>query len=306
MTRSVLPFVPSIELAQLLAGSFQDTTARITSALRTEASNLFAGQSAQLLGVFPSFVVALVGEAELVRVKYALSESGEVYFTGTSDIDLTVVTEKNLHRFIRQEARAAADLFLRGLVDQANEKIVALAPLVDQASSVTDEDILKSFAESREGLLWKTTLSERADKVQKFLGEDKLPAPLSAKFKRLYDGSTAKAEMDTFKALVQDDVAHLISRLSAVEASTTSALHAIRLVRERAIQEGGEEAITSLEAFASDLLSDVTQVREFVVEAVAEFGSVDRIAKVFDSVASEVTSFEVAGAFVAKTVARLT
>lgn len=306
MTRSVLPFVPSIELAEALAGSFQVTTARVAAALKSEAAKLFSGRGAQLLGVFQDSTLVLVGESEVVRLRYSLSESGEVHFTGTSDVDLTVVTEKNLHRYIRQEARAAADLFLRGLVDQANAKIVALAPLVDQASAVSDEDILKSFSESRAERLWKTTLTERADKVKKFLGEDKLPAPLSPKFGRLYDGSTSTAELDGFKALVHDDVQHLVSRLSAVEATATSALHAIRLVREQATREGGEDAIASLEAFASDLLADVTQVKEFVVEASTEFGSVDRIAKVFDSIASEVASFEVAGAFVAKTVTRLT
>jgi len=306
MTRSVLPFVPSIELAALLAGSFQSTTSRIADALKSEASKLFSGRGVQLLGVFPDSALVLVGESEVSRLRYSMSEVGEVHFTGTSDVDITVVTEKNLQRFIRTEARAAADLFLRGLITQANEKIVALAPLVDHAAAMSDEDILKSFAESRADRLWRVTLNDRAENVQKFLGEDKLPAPLSAKFKRIYDGSTTASELEGFKPLVHDDIQHLVSRLSAVEATATSALHAIRIVREQAIQAGGEEAIASLEAFASDLLSDVTQVKEFVVEAVAEFGSVDRIAKVFDSIASEVASFEVAGAFVAKTVTRLT
>lgn len=306
MTRTVLPFVPSIELAEALAGSFQVTTVRVAAALKEEAPRLFAKRTAQLLGVFPDSILVLVGEGEVLRVRYAMSEAGEVHFTGTSDVALTVVTEKNLQRYVRNEARVAADLFMRGLVDQANARIAALAPLVDQAGVMSDGDILKSFAEGRTDRLWKTTLSARAEKVKLFLGEDKLPPPLQPKFGRLYDGSTAPSEMDGFKALVQDDIEHLVSRLSAVEATASAALQSIRLVREQAIREGGEEAISSLEEFASDLLADVVKVKEFVVEAVAEFGSVDRIAKVFDSIASEVTSFEVASAFVAKTVTRLT
>lgn len=305
MTHQQLPFVPATELAGLLAGSFQDISAKVASALREESHNLFGGQAVQVLGVFPEHVVILSDAGDVSRVRYESSAAGAIYFTGTEHLPVTVVTQKNVRRFVQKEARAAADLFIRGLTAQANEKVQALAPLIDAANVISDDDLLRSMTESRADRPWKTLMEDRKDRVSVLVEGVELPTPLAPKFSKLYDGSTKPSELPHYKTLVQDDVEHLLGRLTAVESQATSALQTVRSVKEQAVQEGGEAAIASLESFVTDLLADVSQVKEFVVEATAEFGQVDRIAKVFDSIASEVASFEVAGAFAAKLAARL-
>ena len=305
MTHQQLPFVPAAELAGLLAGSFQDISAKVASALREESHNLFGGRSVQVLGVFPDNVVILSDDGGVARIRYESSAAGAIYFLGTEHLPVTVVTEKNVRRYVQKEARTAADLFIRGLTAQANEKVAALAPLVDAANVISDGELLQSMQESRADRPWKMLIDSRKDRVSALVESASLPAPLSPKFTKLYDGSTKPSELPHYKTLVQDDVEHLLGRLAAVESQASAALQTVREIREQAVQEGGEEAITSLESFVTDLLADVSQVKEFVVEATAEFGQVDRIAKVFDSIASEVASFEVAGAFAAKLAARL-
>jgi hypothetical protein len=305
MPQQLLPFVPASELAGVLAGSFQDTTVKVADALREEAHSLFGGRTAQVLGVFPDAVVVLAEGGDVLRIRYEKGTTGAVYFTGSEVLPVTVVTQKNVRRFVQNEARTAADLFIRGLTAQANEKVSALAPLVDALNVMSDEEVLQSFSESRSAHQWHALIEERHQYIQPLLEGETLPEPLSPKFSRLYDGSTKPAELSGFEALVTDDVEHLISRLVAVESQAAAALQTARTVREQAAREGGEEVVATLEAFAADLLADVTKVREFVVEASTEFGRVDRIAKVFDSIASEVASFEVAGAFAAKMAARL-
>ena len=305
MPQQLLPFVPAAELAGILAGSFQDTTVKVADALREEAHNLFGGRSAQVLGVFSDAVVVLAEGGDVLRVRYEKGTTGAVYFTGSEVLPVTVVTQKNVRRFVQNEARVAADLFIRGLTAQANEKVSAIAPLVDALNVMSDEEVLQSFAESRSSHQWHALVEERRQYIQPLLEGETLPEPLAPKFSRLYDGSTKSEELPGFEALVTDDVEHLISRLAAVESQATAALQTARTVREQAAREGGEEVVATLEAFAADLLADVTKVKEFVVEASTEFGRVDRIAKVFDSIASEVASFEVAGAFAAKMAARL-
>lgn len=305
MPHPMLPFVPAAELSSLLTGSFQDTTSRVADALREESHSLFGGRDAQLLGVFPDYAVVLTDDGNVAKMRFESSASGSVYFTGTEFIPVTVVTEKNLRRYVQKEASAAADLFLRGLTDRANDKIRDLAPLVDAASVVSDDEILQSFSESRSERMWRNVTDSRKSHVTALLEGSELPAALAPKFSKLYDGSTGADELPRFAALVTDDVEHLLGRLASVESQASSALHTARMVRDAAVAAGGEAAIAALEAFASDLLSDVTQVKEFVVEATTEFGKVDRIAKVFDSIALEVASFEVAGAFAAKMAARL-
>ena len=299
------PFIPAEELSTLLRGSFQETSILVAEAIRSEKR--FGNSPVHLVATHPKHVVLMSEQGEAFRVGYEISENGTVHFTKQESLPVTVVTEANLRQYAHREAKAAVDLFLGGLTERANEKIAALLPHVDAAVALSDDELVASFRESREqARVWKQLIAEKGEGIKQYLGESAPTAPeLKPKFKKLYDGSTSKAEFPTFKGLVHEDVQHLLSRLDAVQQQAESALHAIRSVKESVVATESAEAVMSLESYAADLLDDVNTVRQFVSESVAELGQVDLLAKVFDSIASEVSAFEVAGAFAAKMATRL-
>lgn len=297
------PFIPEHELTSLLKGSFQETSILVSEALKEEQKRL---GDVRLVATFPKHVVVMSEAGEAYKLGYELSASGNVHFTKQEPLDVTVVTERNLRKYVQNEAKEAVDLFLKGLSSQANERIAAILPLVDESAFVSDEELIGSFVESRsQDRDWKKLIASRKESVRGYLGEGVDITALQPKFKKLYDGSTSAAELPTFKTLVGEDVDYVVVRLNAVRKNAEAALHTIRSVRDAAVAEGGESTIGMLEAFASDLLNDVKSVEEFVSEARNEISRVDLLAKVFDSLAEEVASFEVAGAFAAKMAARL-
>lgn len=299
------PFIPANELSNLLKGSFQHTSALVADALKE--SKAFSGKPVHLVACFDKHAVVMSEAGDAFKVGYEISESGSVHFIGQEVLPVTVVTEKTARRYAQAEAKLIVDLFFKGLTEQAEERMAALLPIVDAATANSDEELLQGFAESLEAdRVWKKLVKDRAESVKQYLGES---APqttaVAPKFKKLYDGSTSAEELPKFKSLVRDDTAHLLGRISAVRKQAEEAVHAAALVKEAAEAEGIAEGLAVLESYAADLLSDVRQIEAFVQEAIEEFGRVDLLAQVFDSLAEEVASFEVAGAFASKMASRL-
>lgn len=300
------PFIPAEELSGLLRGSFQETSILVSEAVKAEKQR-FGNTPAHVVATFPEYAVVMSESGMAFRVGYGISEDGTVHLTKQEPLSVRVVTEENLRKYVQQEAKAAVDLFLSGLTDRANEKISALLPLADAGFTASDAEVIASFAESRkQDRLWKQLLAERGEGIKEFLAESAPSAPeLKAKFKKLYDGSTTADELPTFKGLVQEDAGHLMSRLDRVKAQAEAALHVLRTFIDEAADHGGTDVFDTLESYTNDLLADVRAVQEFVTESMAEFSRVDLLAQVFDAVASDVASFEVAGAFASKMATRL-
>lgn len=300
-----MPFIPAAELAPLLKGSHQETASRLDAEIQSDLAR-FGGKSASVVATFDTHALVMSESGDVYRVGYETSNSGKIYLTTQESLPITVVTDKNLRQYVRTEAKAAADLFLKGLVTQANARIAALFPLMDASLAATDDEIISSFVESRQAHHdWKELIEAREEQIQAYLSEEALPKPLQPKFTKLYDGATTEDELPNFKGLVHADMNGLIARLTTVESQAQTALAQLEQVRGAAEMEEGTEALQQLQQYVSDLLNDVTQVKTFAEESVREFRRVDLVAKVFDSMASEVASFEVAGAFASKMASRL-
>jgi hypothetical protein len=301
------PFVPVEDLKRVTKGSHQEVILALVEALQTRLSE-FGNKPVHLLSTFKDHVVVL-SEANntVMKVAYSFDVEGRVHFTKHTPLNVPVVTESNLRTYVRNEAKAAAGLFLSGYTARANAKIEAIAGLVDSEAFLDDDAIVNGFLEARENpRQWKQFIAEKKDTLlEGVLRGVELPAPLKPKFVKLYDGATAKEELPAFKGLVHSDISTAIKRLNAVEEQVGAALTQIRTIKAGSAQLSAHPAGLALENTTSDLLDDVRSVRDFLLEATEQFAQVDLVAKVFDSVAAEVATFEVAGAFAAKMATRL-
>lgn len=298
------PFIPAVDLAALSQGSHQDMAVRLATALKGEAKR-FSGESAAILATFDTHVVVMTEGGSVFRLQYERAANGDIHFVKQEAVDVPVVTDRSVRQYVRSQAYEAVDLFLKGLVSQAHSKIAAILPLADASMANSDAESLAAFMESRKTQGgWQRFMAGRKPQVLEYLGENSIPAPLQPKFKKLYDGATGADELPNFKGLVQSDMTTLVTRLVAVEEQARTALEMFRSVRASA-GNGDHPALSQLEAYANDLLADVTQVKSFAEEASGNFKQVDLLAKVFDSMSAEVASLEVAGAFAAKMASRL-
>lgn len=296
------PFIPAHELQTLVKGSHQDLTARIAAAV-TES---FTSQRVQVLATFNTHAIALSESGTVHKITYECALDGSVQLLKNEELPVTVVTDKTLRRYVQREAADAVGLFLKGLTAQANAKIAALAPLAEAVDLKSDLEIVCRFDESRAvATPWKLLVESRKAAITSYLSEVALPEPLQERFGALYDGSTPSDELPVFEPLVLKDMDVLLTRLAAVEEQSRKSLELLGAIKEAAIAEGQAEAVDQIELLASDLLRDVASVREFAQDAVSEFKQVDLLARVFDSVATEVASFEVASAFAHTVATRL-
>ena len=301
------PFVPVTELQGLLKGSHQEVSAILEHAVATQP-HAFGGKPARLLAAFSGHVIVLAESNNTVaKVGYSFDSEGNVHFTKHTPLNVPVVTEATLRSYLRSEAKAAASLFLGGQIARANEKIASIASLVDNESLLDDDSIVNSFLESRETARpWKTFVLQKQSVLKESVLKDvELAAPLKPKFAKLYDGATTQEELPSFKGLVHSDIAVAIKRLNKVEEQASQALQQIALVKAHSEQMASHPAGLALEETTNDLLNDVRTVRDFLLEASEQFSQVDLVAKVFDSIAAEVATFEVAGAFAANMALRL-
>lgn len=289
----------------LQRGSHQELVSRVAEAV--QADLLRFGGAAHLLATFDTGRAVVMAESgDVYSVKFSVAKDGNIELGPQELMDANGVTEKTLRKFVRAEAKAAVDLFLQGLTDRANEKIARLLPLVDYSMSLSDTEVVEDFAESREvPRLWKATVEARKPAIVASLDEGVLPPALQPQFADLYERRLPAEELGGKRPQVVGQVQELLLRLMAVEEQADMALNALSAVRPTAMAEGGAESYKQLEDYARDLRADVNSVKTFVEEALSDFKGVELLARVFDAVAGEISSFEVAGAFAAKMTSRL-
>ena len=284
------PFLPAEAVESLLKGSHQHLAVRLTEAVQASLSQYQWGE-AHLLATFDKKAVVMSDAGDVYSLPFT-EERGELVLGTPQMLPVAGITSKNLRRFVQQEAKAAVDLFLQGFTSKAHEKISQLRPLVDASTMLSDEEIVENFVAKRaEGTRWKALIESRATQVTTLLGEDASSGPVQAQTSDL-EGT-------------QQGMGEILARLGVVEEQARLALQTLGALKDAAAAEGGAAAFQQLAEYTADLHKDVRAVMDFAEEALRDFKQVDLLAQLFDSMAGEVASFEVAGAFAAKMASRL-
>jgi hypothetical protein len=300
-------FLPREEMLRLASGSFEHLTVRVESAVVSEKARLFENADPEILGTFPGYAVVLTSAGKLFRAKYEEADSGSVRIISVESLKAAVYPKAALPTFLRNEAGAAVDLFLRGSVAEANARVARLVNLVDDTRSYDEKDIVASFVErlsvDRE---WKRTVAAQAVEIRSLLGEASTQLGtnnLRAKFFKLYDGSLLGTALEQYRGLVNEDLGSLVEKLDAVYAQT---LASVGHLREIAVTfDPKNETMTVFRTFAEDFFSDLRAVKQQLAETVQCVESVGARGKLYDALVEEVLRFELAGAFVVQMTNRL-
>jgi hypothetical protein len=198
------------------------------------------------------------------------------------------------------------DSLLAHDVSQAELKLRALVPFVEETVPPTDEQVVASAIESmRAERPWKRLYRERAEQVKDFLGtelkgieERKLPT----KFAKLNNGQVPENQHEGYKDLVHTDLSYMAESLAGwlKTLETVDALKGVEAFGEE------EQAVkTTFLAFAEDLRQDLQNVRESVLESIRLVSSVARLGELYDALAEESFHYEVASRFASTMIAGL-
>lgn len=299
-------FVPRDEILKLTKGSFEQLAVRVDRAVQSEKARLFEGANVEVLGTFTSHAVVLTDGGKVFHTRFEESASGELRLISASEMDAVVVPRDSMPKFLKKEARAVADLFLKGLVDEANRRMSQLAKLVDADAVFDDRQVVESFvAELTRDSGWRT-LVETTD-IRRVLGEglEKISAnKLRAKFFKLYDGSLSGAELEKYRGLVNEDLGHLMQRIEAVREQTLESVSRLREVAAK-VDESKQETVRAFEDLVTEFSADLVALPGAFSETVQGVEAVGALGKLYDAVAEELLRYEVAGAFVVQMTNRL-
>lgn len=301
-------FVPTEEIQKLTTGSYEFLASKLDETLSREAKAVF-GESVpnkiERIGTFENYVLVAADDGRFAKVKYERSLNGQLKLMGAEPLSLSVYTESTLGGYLKQEALGIVDSLLAHDSAQAELKLLAMVPLVEERLAPTPEQTIASLIENIEAdRPWKRLYRERTEQVRSFLGEElkgiegrKLPI----KFSKL----VADSDVEAHKALVLTDLAYMAEALGGW-LKKLDAAGDLKDLRAQPVDSADQGVVTTFLAFTEDLRQDLQSVREAVLASLQFVDSTPSLGgKLYDVLAEESFHYEVACRFAEMMVAGL-
>jgi len=301
---TIQKLVPASELRRISTGSYEEKIEAVRGVVVDHLREVLGTSEVKVVATHSDHVVAHAGGC-FHRVDLKTSDKGA---TRVVDVGaLQVETYEEPTKFATKEAERVVDLFFHGAVDQAQEKLVGIIPLVitDQKR---DEDQRVEGVEELIGAdrPWRTLFEERSAQLKEFILDElevleaHRPQP---KYRALYEGSIDESKLGSYADLVEEDLEIMLDRIEAVRETT---LTAFKRARPALRESGDDEVFPMYEQFAVDLIDDLGTVHEAGSRAAFEIEDVGCRGKLRDRLAESIHNYEVASRFVVAVAQRLT
>lgn len=258
----------------------------------------------EIVATHSDHVVAHAG-GRFHRVVVQESDSGSVKVVEVGALQVETYEEPT--KFATKEAERIVDLFFKGGIDQAKEKLAGIIPLVitdqrrDEEQRVEGVELILQADRA-----WRTLFEERSAQFKQFILDELAVLEehrLQPKFRALYEGSIDDSKLGGYADLVEEDLEIVLDRIEAVRETTLTAFKRARPV----LRESGEDEVFPMyEKFATDLIDDLGTVHEAGSQAAFRIEDVACRGKLRDTLAESVHNYEVASRFVVAVAHRLT
>ena len=253
-------FVPSSEVAKLVANSYEALHTRLAEAVQSERARIFGHvDQAVLLGTFPSHAVVCSSDGRFAEVKYESTNTGSLKLLEHKILKVPTYTKDNLDSFVYDQAKAAVAGFLSGDKAGLTQRLSEMATLVGEKPKISEDEIANRLTMViKEDRPWKKLFNEKRLEIKSNVIDHITPlenARLSKKFERLYNGSTASDKLENFRDLVNEDFKYLTDRLIALTDLVSIALESVDCVKAGVTAESKDVAFTAFKDFSESLLS---------------------------------------------------
>ena len=295
-------FIPTEEVRRLTIGSYEHLIARIEEAVRSDVRIFGSKVEARIVGTFTGYAIALAEDGRFARVKYD-EVQGAIRVLGHEMLKVpSYAPGKELNGYLKTESLKAVESFMSGDAAGAMARMKELGRFVERTPAQNDAQVTEGLiAFHRSDRPWKQVFRDKADHIRRTvldeiasISEDRL----QVKFSSLYDGSANEADLEKYRELV-------IENLNKIGERADGLLQ--QLVAACAVQSGSVQTpvVTSLFAFADDLVEDLRTVKKVAHESGRQMERVDCIGKLHDSLAADFQDRVIASRFVLKMTQRL-
>lgn len=301
---TIQKLVPSSELRRISTGSYEAKIEAAGAVVVDHLRETFGTSEVEVVATHSDHVVAHAS-GQFHRVSFQESDNGTIRVVDVAALQVETYEEPT--KFATKEAERVVDLFFHGSVDQAQEKLTGIIPLV-----ITDQKRDEAQrVEAVETLLggdrpWRGLFNERSAQIKQFvLGDLEVLEEhrLQPKFRALYEGSIDDGKLQGYADLVEEDLEIVLDRIEAIHETTLTAFKHARPV----LRESGDDAVFPMyEQFATDLIDDLGTVHETGSQAAFKIENVACRGKLRDMLAESVHNYEVASRFVVAVASRLT
>lgn len=298
-------FIPTEEISRLVEGSYEQLVVRLSEALRKSGPALLgSGEHFELAGTFKGYaIVHNEDRSKAFRVKYDLSESKEAVLISAEEVELKTYTPR---QYASAQAKAFVEDFFTGAKTSASEHLKKLVPVVARLEAAPEVPVTPSEEVSsaiKGERTWKTIFESKASLIKGSIAglSSKIEeSRLKPKFRKLYDGSLTESDLSAYRALVTSDIQYVLGRYDALLNSVETAVSAYKGAVPALKTDTSDATVKMFESFTSDYLSDLRDLKMLLSESVNSINRVDELSKIYDLLASELYTYEVAGSFVEK------
>lgn len=296
-------FVPREEIQKVSVNSFEHRKVRIEQLIQQEKTHYFQSAEPQIVATFESHAVVLTDDGRAFKVQFEEAATGAYEILAVEPAAVQVYEREAMPAYLRKEARAAADLFLKGLVAESNRKIAQISALMDGSTAFEDARVVDPVIQLvKSSAAWKKAIGEKSEADLKGLLAESFDTivanELRPKFSKLYDGTIVGPELEKFRKLVEGDIGTLMGRMKLVFEQVCGALVSLQALQLQSEEQ--RKTVDSFKSFVEDLGEDLRKVQEAVAESLPGLEGVGAFGQLYDALAEELSLREMAGTFVVR------
>ena len=297
-------FIPTEEIARLVAGSYEAQIAGLTEAITSDRERLFGKgvQRVKVIATFKDRAVAMAEDGRFVNVRFEMSATGVPTLVEHEALAVRVIEEKDLPGFVHSQASKAVDACMSGDESRVQELIAGLLRVAPTRPAIAEDRIVESVrAELAEIRPWQKVYEQRLPRIQATLKGESLAlldqSKIEPKYRKIYDGSMLPLKVEGFRGLVQSDLNYLKERVTALyHLVSVSLSSAKRALQTKDLSE--EESAKTFSTLAEDLLVDTKRLVHLVTEGAAQVHGVAEQGRLYDAIVARLPQQETAGMFV--------
>jgi hypothetical protein len=286
-------------------GSFEQLVVRVEEAVKAASIDIFGEHlEVELVGTFQGYALVLAEDGRAARVKWN-GDSGAIELVHHELIQISSFGRDEVGSYLKTEAKKAIRSLAKGEVSEAMEKIKSLLPYINQVPVDRPEAIETLISLHSGDRSWKRFFVEKADVIRRTIldeAESLQRDRLHPKFRALYGGVIAESDLETYKEVVFESLENVSVRAQTL---SNQIIAAVGIAKQKSISGEHSALVTSLFAFADDLVHDLSSVKKTVTEAVRLTKSITPLSKLHDALAGDFHDREVAGRFVIRMCERL-
>ena len=285
-------FFPTEAVRHLTRGSFERLISKLEEAL--EEYPMFEGSSSYVLGTFSGLAIVASDEGACARIKY--EDKGDfIEILGHELVELKSYDTNEVSQFLEDESRKILDLWRKGNLTEATQRLRSLVEISDNVKRVDESDLMKSWVQLlTQDRPWTRLLDEKRSEIEGAL-EETTRIGLHRKFHRLYDGSIPEKDLEPYRGLVTSDLGDLKESLNTLLIDTKNASEAANIQANK-FEDGG--AVAALFSFSEDLLEDLARIDRIASEATKHVSGVANLSQLHDLMESRLTDAKIAQNFV--------